>query len=105
MTRKVFILTSLLAALGGVGGCATQSYTLRGGSTAEPDLSTSQAFFLSGIGQSRDIDAVEVCHGAKNIARVETVQTGLDIVLTGLTLGIYTPRTAQVYCIHGGANP
>ncbi|MEX8503033.1 MAG: Bor family protein [Leptothrix ochracea] len=105
MTHKTLFLTALIVVLGGLGGCATQGYTLRGGGAPEPDLSTSQAFFFSGIGQSREIDAVEVCHGAKNIARLETVQTGLDILLTGLTLGIYTPRTAQVYCIHAGAKP
>lgn len=104
MTQRLFLITVLIA-LSGLGACATQSYTLRSGGAAEPDLSTSQAFFFSGIGQHREIDAVEVCHGSKNIAHVESVQTFSDILLSAVTLGIYTPRTAQVYCVHGASKP
>tara|TARA_Y100001960_G_C14025888_1_gene518252 strand:- start:7 stop:348 length:342 start_codon:yes stop_codon:yes gene_type:complete len=55
-------------------------------------------FFLSGIGQSQAINAAKVCGSASRVARVETKQNVLQGLLSFITLGIYTPREASVYC-------
>lgn len=63
-----------------------------------PTYSESQTFFVSGIGQEKSVDAAQVCNGAANVAKVQTVQSPKDIVFGLVTFGIYTPRTATVYC-------
>lgn len=79
-------------------GCATQTALIHGGGQATPSLSESQAFFVGGIGQERTINAAQVCGGASNVAKVQSKLEPKDILLGTITLGIYTPRTAQVYC-------
>jgi hypothetical protein len=82
-------------------GCATQSFEVNGpvGPSQEAALETSQTFFVGGVGQSAQIDAAEVCGGAQNVARVETELSVIDGLLASLTGGIYSPRTARVYCL------
>ena len=80
-------------------GCATQTFNLQDGATAEPKQETQQHFFVEGIGQDRSANAAAVCGGADKVAKVEVEQEALDVALSVLTLGIYTPRTARVYCV------
>ncbi len=89
------LLTMLLSS------CATQSFDINPpvGPTDQATLEESQPFFISGLGQDTLVDAAEVCGGAGQVARVETEMTVLDSILGGLTFGIYTPRTARVYCL------
>ncbi len=88
----------LLAGL--LGGCAMQSFDINPavGPLGQADLETSQVFFLEGIAQGATVDAAQVCGGAGNVIRVEVEQNVLDNVLRVITAGIYTPRTARVYC-------
>jgi len=92
---KTILLTITLLALS---GCATQTFNVHGGGPAEPSQLTTHHFFLSGIGQSKEIDAAGVCGGAERVARVSAKAGVLDLVLANVTLGIYTPRSAIVYC-------
>lgn len=91
----VFLVTAVLS------GCATQSFDVNPpvGPLSQPTLEEDQAFFVAGLGQEAVINAAEVCGGAANVARVEVEQDALDSVLAFLTSGIYTPRTARVYCL------
>ncbi|RLL49982.1 hypothetical protein D8Y20_12415 [Mariprofundus sp. EBB-1] len=57
-----------------------------------------QTFFISGLGQSKEMDAAQICGGADKVAKVEAQQSAMNIVLGILTAGIYTPRDARVYC-------
>ncbi|WP_261862727.1 Bor family protein [Psychrobacter sp. JCM 18900] len=50
------------------------------------------------MGQEQTVNAAEVCGGAQNVAKVQTVQEAKDIALGLVTFGIYTPRTAKVFC-------
>ncbi len=77
-------------------GCAKQTFNINGtGSLAKEEM---QTFFISGLGQSKEMDAAKVCGGAEKIAKVEVQWTPLNIVLGMVTFGIYTPRDARVYC-------
>ena len=90
------IITLLLSSV--LFGCSTQSYNINGGAGIEPTKETMQPFFISGIGQTQEIDAASVCGGADKIAKVESHMSFLNGLLGGLSFGIYTPRQAKVYC-------
>ena len=55
-------------------------------------------FFVSGIGQKKTVDAAKICGGAENVVKTETQQTFVNGCSVLLTLGIYTPLEARVYC-------
>ena len=78
-------------------GCAQQTFTIRE-EAAVLKKETHQTFFVHGIGQSQSIDAANVCGGADKVARTEVRQSGMDVFLRIVTLGIYTPHEARVYC-------
>ena len=44
------------------------------------------------------IDAAKICGGAENVVKTETQQTFVNGLLGFITLGIYTPLEARVYC-------
>ena len=80
-------------------GCATQTYLVNGNSKeVKPTLENSQAFWVEGIGQNKTINAAKICGSSENIIKVENKQTFADGFLAVITFGIYTPRTAKVYC-------
>ena len=55
---------------------------------------------VSGIGQKKTVDAAKICGGAENVVKTETQQTFVNGLLGFITLGIYTPLEARVYCSH-----
>ena len=55
-------------------------------------------FFVSGIRQKKTVDAAKICGGAENVVKTETQQTFVNGLLGFITLGIYTPLEARVYC-------
>jgi hypothetical protein len=82
-------------------GCSTQKFNLNPGAdlTSDAALSTSQTFFLSGIGQEKEVDAAEVCDGADKVAQVATKLTFMNGFWGAVSFGIYTPRTVIVHCV------
>jgi len=92
--KLIFVLTLLT-----LNGCATQSFLVnneRGVDSFSEERR--QNFFVSGLGQKKEIDATEICGDSDKILKVESRLTFLDAFLGVLTHGIYTPRTANVYC-------
>lgn len=87
-------LTTLLV------GCANQRFNVAGELSPTPTARSedSQAFFVSGIGQKQTVDAAKVCGGASKVEGVAVEQAPMDVLLGVVTFGIYTPRTARVYC-------
>jgi uncharacterized lipoprotein YajG len=79
-------------------GCANQRFIVAGDVTAAPKMEDSQTFFVSGIGQNTTVDASKVCGGAAKVGAVAVEQAPMDVLLGMVTFGIYTPRTARVYC-------
>ena len=99
-------LLALCLAAGTLAGCATQTFTITPDSSPEfPDREVSQPFFVGGIAQRKHIDAAKLCGGTHKIARIETIESPVDIVLGTLTFGIYTPKTARVYCVKDHQQP
>ena len=77
--------------------CSTDVYCLKqtGSSSTK---SHHHHFFVSGIGQKKTVDAAKICGGAENVVKTETQQTFVNGLLGFITLGIYTPLEARVYC-------
>ena len=55
-------------------------------------------FFVSELGRKKTVDAAKICGGAENVVKTETQQTFVNGLLGFITLGIYTPLEARVYC-------
>lgn len=63
----------------------------------EPTYQESKAFFLFGIIGEKHINVTEICN-EKDPVQMQSQQTFVDGLLTVLTLGIYSPHTAKVWC-------
>ncbi|WP_370587150.1 Bor/Iss family lipoprotein [Psychrobacter sp. JCM 18900] len=61
-------------------------------------LKRCRRFFVSGLGQEKEIDAAAVCQGQQNVASIQTKSNFINIVLGTISNGIYTPRQISVYC-------
>lgn len=82
-------------------GCANATFDLTDkprSADAVPNSEVRQANFFSGFGERHIIDAAKVCGGADKVASVDVNQSFVDAVIATLTLGIYTPLSARVYC-------
>jgi hypothetical protein len=95
---KKAIIGLLLIVL--ITGCATQRFTINGDGDEkkEPDVKKMQHFFVAGIGQTKELNAAEICGGIDKVAKVEAYITFWDGLLGAVTWGIYTPHTAKVFC-------
>ena len=93
--NKIFCLAVVMACC--LSACSTQTAVLNGrtSSSSKDDM---QNFFVSGLGQTQTINPASVCGGAENVMKVETLYSPLNWGLGLLTLGIYSPRDAKVYC-------
>ena len=82
-----------------VTGCAQQTFTVQNKPAAvAPKETITHHFFVSGIGQKKTVDAAKICGGAEIVIKTETQQTFVNGLLGFITLGIYTPLEARVYC-------
>ncbi|WP_271270811.1 Bor family protein [Aliamphritea hakodatensis] len=85
-----------------ISGCSTQTFNINGTTDHPADNEASQTFFINGIGQEKTTDAAQLCGGADKVIKVETQETFVNGFLGLITLGIYTPRDARVYCKQAG---
>jgi hypothetical protein len=93
MKKIILSLTCLLV----LSACDKQSYVM---STQVGELTHdyNNSFYLGGIGQTKDNDAVKMCAGKQNITKVETERTLGNTLIGIVTIGIYTPMNVKVYC-------
>ena len=91
---KKMLLASTLTLL--ITGCAQQTFTVQNKPAAvAPKETITHHFFVSGIGQ-KTVDAAKICE--KMLLGCKTQQTFVNGLLGFITLGIYTPLEARVYC-------
>ena len=97
---KKMLLATALALL--ITGCAQQTFTVQNKPAAVAPRKPSPIIssFLE-LGQKKTVDAAKICGGAENIVKTETQQTFVNGLLGFITLGIYTPLEARVYCSCG----
>ena len=91
---KKMLLATALALLNT--GCSADVYCSK--QTGSGNEKPSPSFFVSGIGRRETVDAAKICGGAENVVKTETQQTFVNGLLSFITLGIYTPLEARVYC-------
>jgi hypothetical protein len=59
---------------------------------------TRRPFYFFGLaGQDQDVYLDRICLG-KDVDQVSTEYTGGDVLVSLVTLGIYTPRTLKIWC-------
>ena len=92
---KKMLLATALALL--ITGCAQRAVQNKPAAVA-PKETITHHFFVSGIGEKKTVDAAKICGGAENVVKTETQQTFVNGLLGFITLGIYTPLEARVYC-------
>ena len=78
-------------------GCAQQTFTVQNKPAAVAPETITHHFFVSGIGQ-KTVDAAKFVAAQKMLIKTETQQTFVNGLLGFITLGIYTPLEARVYC-------
>ena len=90
------LLATALALL--ITGCAQQTFTVQNKPAAvAPKETITHHFFVSELAEV-EVDAAKICGGAENVVKTETQQTFVNGLLGFITLGIYTPPEARVYC-------
>ena len=92
------LLATALALL--ITGCSTDVYcSKQTGSSSTKGNHHPSFLSVSGIGQKKTVDAAKICGGAENVVKTETQQTFVKMDCSvSITLGIYTPLEARVYC-------
>ena len=93
---KKMLLATALALL--ITGCAQQTFTVQNKPAAvAPKETITHHFFVSGIGR-RKLSMQPKFVAAKNVLLKQSQQTFVNGLLGFITLGIYTPLEARVYC-------
>ena len=95
--QRALILVISLALLSS--GCLSVTVRPEGGDKVKTKASWQQRqnFYLFGLVGESHIDAQRVCRG-RDIAQMQTQQSFVDGLLGLLTIGIYAPHTAKVWC-------
>ncbi len=93
---KVIVFIALLAL---VGGCSTVTIATDSDSklSSSPDYQKRKNFFFWGLMNEHSVDVNAVCEGERPL-QMQSQQTFVDGVLGVVTLGIYAPRSAKVWC-------
>jgi hypothetical protein len=96
MKKFIFLFLILLILL--VVNCSTQKFYLtEDGERLIPMKEGTSHFFVAGIGQTKEISAVQVCD-ERPVVAVETSYSFVDGLLGAITYGIYYPRSYTIYC-------
>ena len=87
-----FVLLSMMA-------CSTVTIREQGTAklTTEPTWSQSENFFLWGLVGTANVDVKQVCRSQTPV-QLQAQNTFVDGLLNVVTIGIYAPRTAKVWC-------
>ena len=78
--------------------CATQTTLLNDSYGSVIGESGTHDFFIGGIGQTARVNLDEACRKGYVASKTQTISSPVNIVITIVTLGIYTPRDYKVFC-------
>ena len=93
--KKLYLLGLVLA----LGGCSTVTVTTADEQklTTKPTYQERKNFFFWGLVNDHSVDAVAACEGEQP-RQMQSQQTFTDGLLGVVTLGIYAPRSARIWC-------
>ena len=63
----------------------------------EPNYQERYDYYLFGLIGENDVDVTQICSN-KGVVQMQAQNTFVDVLLHIITLEIYTPRTAKVWC-------
>ena len=92
---SLFVLLIMALSLG---SCSTQTFIGDSKTVGRKALERSDHFFFWGIGQEKMHHIEQVCGSRENLAKIKVKYSFLNGILTGLTYGLYSPRTTEIYC-------
>ena len=95
--KTLFLLVSLLF----LTACSSVTIRPYGGEkdTSPPDYQSSKTFYLAGIIGEHEVNTSAIC-GQRRVMQMQAITSLSDWLQSMLTLLIYTPRTAKVWCEH-----
>ena len=101
MNKLVLASAALLLA-----GCANTQHNIFVNKNADYnvnyntiDYKQTDNFFIGGIFQDSDVNAGSICASkGKKVAKVIVEQRWYQNLITGLTFGLYMPRSTYVWC-------
>ena len=91
--------TLLLSIIITLSGCAAVTITESGESNFQyrPNYEESKHFFLWGLIGNHHIDVTQIC-AEKPTIQMQSKFSAMDVLYSAITLGLYLPRTAKVWC-------
>lgn len=91
------IIIALLTVL--LNACSSVTMRPYGGEkdTSKPTYQSSKDYYWWGLKNEYEINTTDICQG-RRVMQMQSVSTLSDWLLQTLTLGIYFPRTAKVWC-------
>ena len=78
--------------------CSTDVYCSKQTGSSSTKEKPSPSFLRFWRLGEKTVDAAKICGGAENVVKTETQQTFVNGLLGFITLSIYTPLEARVYC-------
>ena len=86
-------------------GCSTVTISPKGESlyVSDPTFQRSYPHYVFGLIGENAVNIEEVCEG-RGATQLQTQFTFVDSLLGLVTLGIYSPRTAKVWCVEKSGN-
>ena len=90
------LLATALALL--IAGCASTDVYCSNKPTAVAQGNHHPSFLRFWNWAKKTVSKAKICGGAENVVKTETQQTFVNGLLGFITLGIYTPLEARVYC-------
>lgn len=96
MLKKIGLLLILSSF---ITGCASVTVRPHGGykDSSEADYIEKVPFYLAGLIGNHKVDVNEACEGDE-VTQMQTITTLSNWLLSVITLTIYSPRTAKVWC-------
>jgi hypothetical protein len=98
MRRSLAIITMALPTLL-LTGCYNISFVTEAAPFAEQGQSLNNPFFLWGLVGENTFDARKVC--PNGVAKMNMYKSGGDGFVQFFTLGLYSPRTVDIWCTSG----
>ena len=99
MKKYLILFTALFL----ITSCSTQRFSVNSkmpikDAKYRPHFTKSSNFFFWGIGQETILNANELCKQQGGVSFVESQLTLVQGLIAGITYGIYSPRTNNIYC-------
>ena len=100
MRSRFARVVALTTVLGLASGCLNHTFTT-GSPPSGVAIYTNHPFFIAGLIGEAVIDVDALC--PSGVASIRHFASGLDLILTIITLSLYAPRTPEVRCARGPA--